>query len=558
MHKTKLLLMLILLLAAALRTIGLNQHPIELFGDEMDVGYHAFSLWQSGQDYMGQKFPLYIHSLNEWRAPLLMYATAPFVGLLGLNEWAVRLPPAVFGIVSVFSIYLLVATLSKNSRLALIAAFVCSVTPWHIHYSRAAFESTLLLSLTLLGTVAFLKNRWLLAGVSFALSFYTYNTANVFVPLLLLGMVLLLGKKAELLTKKSFSGAVLMAFLTLPLLFIIVFGQGATRFKSLSIFNDPKIIDQIVFKRTTGNFWAERLFHNKLTFWADSFWGNYLASFSPQFLFTSGDPNPRHNVPLTGELPAWTLPFLLVGIFGLLKSKEGSLKKLTFLWLLLAPIPSALTTDGGNHATRLFLMIPALVILIAWGIDWLLSVFAAWKLRLVAVFLMMIAFVSLGFWLHEYTTHYQKEQSHYWDAGYRQPLSWLRDNQASYSRIILNNTHDPILLRYLFWTAKDPSWLKSHYQRDVIQEDILPGFDGFVVDGVFFGKITVQDKENWLRENLDEKTVYLAFQKDEVPGNWDWQKSPPEGVKVLSVSRNAFSGEPYIYLLTKDILDEKR
>ncbi|MGI5826332.1 MAG: glycosyltransferase family 39 protein [Patescibacteria group bacterium] len=558
MPKTKLLLVLILLLAATLRVFGLNQHPIELFGDELDVGYHAFSLWKSGQDYMGQKFPLYIHSLNEWRAPLLMYITAPFVGILGLNEWGVRLPPAVFGIVSVFLIYLLVMTLSKNSRLSLIAAFVCSITPWHIHYSRAAFESTLLLTLVLLGVVAILKNKWFLAGASFALSFYTYNTANAFVPLLLFGIVLLCRERIKLLTKKSFSGAALMVLLTLPLLFIIVFGQGATRFKSLSIFNDPKSIDQIVFKRTTGNFGVERLFHNKLTFWADSFLGNYLTSFSPQFLFTSGDPNPRHNVPLTGQFPFWTLPFLLAGIFGLLKSKEGSFKRLTFLWLLLAPIPSALTTDGGNHATRLFLMIPALVILIAWGIDWLLSVLAAWKLRLVAVFLLMIAFVSLGFWFHEYTVHYQKEQSHYWDAGYKEPLSWLKANQLSYSRIILNNNHDPILLRYLFWTAKDPSWLKSHYQGDFAQKDILPGFDGFVIDGVFFGKITAEDKENWLRENLDEKTVYLAFQKDEIPGNWDWQKSPPEGVKVLSISRNVFSGEPHIYLLTKDTLDEKR
>jgi len=59
------------------------------------------------------------------------------------------------------------------------------------------------------------------------------------------------------------------------------------------------------------------------------------------------------------------LPFLKI------KGKE---KWLIISWLLLAPIPSALTKDGGNHATRLFLMIPPLVILSALGlnkiIDW--------------------------------------------------------------------------------------------------------------------------------------------------------------------------------------------
>ena len=75
----------------------------------------------------------------------------------------------------------------------MISATVLSLMPWHFHYSRAAFEVTLLISLILAGTyffylfVRYLKNKFLyLSIIFFGLSFYTYNTANIFVPLLVI------------------------------------------------------------------------------------------------------------------------------------------------------------------------------------------------------------------------------------------------------------------------------------------------------------------------------------------------------------------------------------
>ena len=158
---------MILLFAFGLRICRLNQ--LELFGDELDVGYHAYSLWTTGRDYLGQKMPFYIHSFSEWRAPLLMYLTAPFVGVLGLNHWGVRLPPLILGIFNILLFYLLVKDLTKDENVGLITALILAITPWHIHYSRAAFEVTLLLFLILLGTLAFLKEKWFLAAVSLSL-----------------------------------------------------------------------------------------------------------------------------------------------------------------------------------------------------------------------------------------------------------------------------------------------------------------------------------------------------------------------------------------------------
>lgn len=545
-ERGKIFLIFILILATFLRFFELDRVPPELFGDELDVGYQALSLWRTGGDYFGRKFPVYLHSLNEWRAPLLMYAVAPSVGVLGLNEWGVRLVPALLGVLNVFLFYLLALKLTQNQRLGLLSAFVGAIIPWHVHYSRAAFESTLLLSLVLAGAIAFLGKKWFWSAIFFALSFYAYNTANVFVPLWLLSSALILFKKADWLDKKVWRSGFLMAILCLPLFWMIFKGEGATRFQSINIFNNPKVIDTIVFKRTTGEGAFERVFHNKLTAWGKNFLDSYLTSFSFQFLFINGDPNPRHNVPGFGEIYWGFLPFLLAGAFLLLKSKEEWMKKTVFLWLFLAPLPAALTADGGNHATRLFLMIPPLVILTACGVNSLLH---SRKLLAAGVGVFLVFTLS---WFHEYFVHYPKEQSHYWHSGYKEALRWLKNNQATYPKIILNNEHDPILMGYLFWTGKDPEWLRKNYTGDLVKKEILPGFNGFRVGNLLLGGIAGQNKGAWLQENLDEKTVYLAFQKDEVPGDWNWGKSPPKGIRVLKVVEEPFSGEPYIYLLTKD------
>src|SRR3990172_13232877 len=99
---------IILALSLLLRVGLLDKVPAELFGDEIDVGYQAYSLLKTGKDLYGQVLPTYIHSLSEWRAPLLMYATVPTIALFGPNEWGVRLPEAIFGSIAPLILFLLV------------------------------------------------------------------------------------------------------------------------------------------------------------------------------------------------------------------------------------------------------------------------------------------------------------------------------------------------------------------------------------------------------------------------------------------------------------------
>ncbi len=551
MKKYKLWLVIILLLALFLRLYKLNQ--LELFGDELDVGYHAYSLWLTGRDYRGQKWPVYIHSFSEWRAPLLMYVTAPFVGIFGLNEWGVRLPVVFFGILDIIFLALFVWELSRKKELALVSAFLLAVTPWHIHYSRAAFEVTLLLFLLLAGSWALLrgwrqrqKALFWLAGLAFVLTFYTYSTANLFTPLLLLGIAIIYFSKIKPQFTFWIKWSLVMAILIVPLFWMVIKGPAAGRFELISIFHDPQTRAQIVFKRNTGlaSPLVERFFHNKATAWGKSFLANYLTAFSPQFLFLTGDPRPRQNLPQAGEF-FWPLAIFLVAGFWQLKkyfSKEE--RRLLLLWLFLAPLPAALTVGGGNHATRLFLLLPPLVIVMASGL------MLVWQKRMGTLVIVTIALLFLLFWEHNYLTHYPREQYRYWHYGYREAMTWLNDHQDNYSQIIINNSHEPALIRYLFWTKQNPAWFQKHFHGDQEKKGVLAGWQGFRLGEVFFGRIDARDKIAWLENNLSPKTAYLAFQKDEIPGDWDWAQNPPAGLQVLKTVKDPW-GKPLMVWLAR-------
>src|SRR3990172_4334697 len=113
LRKTRLLLFLILLLALVLRFWRLDSYPA-LNADEAAIGYNAYSLIQTGLDEHGNAWPIHFQSFNDYKPGLYFYLVLPFVFLMGLSEWAVRIPGAFLGVATVYLIYLLVKELFKN------------------------------------------------------------------------------------------------------------------------------------------------------------------------------------------------------------------------------------------------------------------------------------------------------------------------------------------------------------------------------------------------------------------------------------------------------------
>src|SRR3990167_6966964 len=135
----RIVLLLIILLAFILRFYRLGEYPA-LNADEAAIGYNAYSLIQTGKDEHGNPWPIHFQSFNDYKPGLYFYMVLPFVKLIGLNEWAVRIPGATLGVLTVVIIYFLVKELFDNKKFALVASFLLAISPWHIHFSRGGWE----------------------------------------------------------------------------------------------------------------------------------------------------------------------------------------------------------------------------------------------------------------------------------------------------------------------------------------------------------------------------------------------------------------------------------
>ncbi|MCG2702069.1 glycosyltransferase family 39 protein [Candidatus Parcubacteria bacterium] len=513
---------------------------LPLFGDEADVGYHAYSLLKTAKDYKGNLLPFYIDSLAESRAPLLMYTTIPFVLLFGLNPIAVRLPSVVFAILAIVYLYKLVKIQTKNSNLALLSSVFLGLSNWHFHYSRTAFEVSLLLTLILSGTYYFYKSLkknqsfspyLYLSIFIFSLSFYTYNTANIFTPLLVIFLILTNFKEIKKQATKKQAPAFLALFLLFPLAKNILSGSAANRFKLIGIFNNPKITEEIITKRTgfsATDSETERIFYNKLTKTLNIFTNNYLSSLSFNFLFRSGDPNPRHSPSDFGLLPITFLPLLLFGFFSINKNKKnGKANQLMFFWLLIAPIPTSLTIDGGTQATRLFLILPPLIYFVSKGFLAITN-----KSKIITILIITSLSINMIFYYRNYFVRYPKDSFQSWQYGYQQLMQSIPSNT---NRLFISNSNYTSLIHYLFYSKYPPQSLHQSNFTDKTVDNFYQDLSGFKLnDQIFFvtnwNATSTIDKIAKIAQSSD---TFVLFQLLDIPGDWDLSKNPPDGFKTI-------------------------
>jgi len=506
------LLVLILFLAAFLRFYELNTLPPSLFIDEVDSGYQAYSIFKTGRDYFGNFMPIHFQSLADWRSPLYLYSTVLTVALFGLNEWGVRLPIAISGFFCVWLIFLITKKIFKNQKLAILAAFIMAVNPWSLHYSRGWFEATMMLALFLAAFYTFLlglkKRKFLVfSALFFGLTPYAYSIAKFFVPFFLFLLILIYKGKLKCFKRKELATPFLILILLwLPMVNEIIFGQGNTRFNILSIFTDSNSIGPALHARFLSTMAvSDRLllgihpvslaviFHNQLTIWFKIFAVNYLTSFSPQFLFINGDPNWRHSIPNIGMFYWLESCSILIGGYWLLaKLKNNKLKRLFFSWLLLAPIPAAITRDGAGHATRLLFLLPILLIFSALGFWQIMSFLKKTvKRKVIMLALFLLFFFNFCWYLFDYRFIYPIEACSWWDYGYKEMIAVVDENEDKFDSIIFTILEKEILQFILFYEKIDPAFFQRNGLPDKYR---LAEFDpGLILKEKFMADQSCQD-----------------------------------------------------------------
>lgn len=566
----------ILLLAAFLRLWRLDEVPVSLFGDELDVGYQAYSILETGKDYSGNPWPLHFRSFAEWRTPLYLYSSVPTVAAFGISPWGVRLPAAIFGILGIWLFYLLTKKFTDKEGLALLAAFLLAISPWHIQYSRAGFEATQMLALYLAGLYFFLRaikesGKFLsLSAIFLGLTPWVYSTAKFFLPITAVILFLVWWGDLKKISKKYLVWALAAFFVVVfPIAWSTVFGGGTARFQYISIFTDPTTIPEVGFDRLQdarvrdpqAQFGIQpsvidRAFHNKIISWSGIFFRNYLQPFSTHFLFIEGDLNIRHSPESMGQLYRFEVIFLILGIIFFSVAKFDKKAKLfILLWALAAPIPAALTRDGGMHATRLFFFLPVLIFLVAVGIYYSFQVLKrGYRGLFIGVYLTLL-FLSFIFYQHNYWVHYPWDSERWWHAGFKRSVDSVKELESQYDKIIFSTASEP---PWIFFAALYPYPPKEWQEKSQsFDKETIRGFGEISYIGKFyFGTADLPSGIYSLPELLNERMLYIASAKEFRANFIQEPERLPKNIKLIKAVTYP-SGEPVFYLFTAASGNEK-
>jgi 4-amino-4-deoxy-L-arabinose transferase-like glycosyltransferase len=450
----RILITLTVILAFFVRIIAINNFPPSLNWDEVSHGYNAYSVLKTGRDEWGNLFPLIFRAYGDYKLPIYIYFTVPFIGLFGLNPLSVRLVSIIAGTLIPLVVYFILKTiLPKKPFIALFAAMIVAFMPGTIFLSRIAVEANLFLLFFCLSMLYIFKKDYGTSGIFYGLGLLTYNSSRVLLPFYL-GLITVLAIKNHYNLKRN----ILKFVIFFAALFVVanqtLNESGQARYKWVSIL-DQGAINRINELRQK----YPRFVVNKYSYFVYSAASNYLSHFNPKFLFFTGGSNYQFNIPEFYLISPLLAPFFLFGlveIFLQIKNKKNINYLILLFWLLIAPIPSAITRDA-PHTLRSLTILPIVAIIIALGFARLNKKY--FKLALF-YFLLVVIFTQYAFW-GKYKA-YAVNSSDVWQYGYKEIVDFTKENYDQYDQIIITKKYGEAHEFLLFYWP----WNPESYQND--------------------------------------------------------------------------------------------
>lgn len=472
------LLITSLFLGSVLRLISLGNIPQGFTWDEAALGYNAYSILHTGRDEFGKFLPLIFKSFGDYKPGFYVYTAVPSIAIFGLNEFATRLPSALAGILAIYGIYLLVKKLTKHHLpstiydLPSLCALALALSPWHIHFSRGAWEANLFTTLLIFSLYYFV--RFLEAEVSpfpslilACLSLVTYQAGKMLTPLVFILLIALYWKTFFLKTKDTFSQKQNFFFL-LPILFFgiwvyfgSVFGPAGNRLGRLSIFTYKPAFSETTKKIDNNNSISLSLFHNNTQLTAKLIASRYLYYFSPEVLFYEGTRvSEMGHLPRSGMLNHLEFIWLALGLVFLAKNSKENWTKVILGLALVSPLPASLTLAEFSTFRSLFFVVP-LAIISGCGMYYLLNRSKLVFALVGTVYLLFTVYIFDLYFVHGKFV-FPKEYLY----GYRQAFQLINENPNS--RVVFTDVLGQPYIYYLFYTKFNPSeYQKTNHFTDL-------------------------------------------------------------------------------------------
>lgn len=503
----------ILLIAFILRFYKLGEVPNGLYQDETAIGYNAYSVLTTGRDEHNEFFPLYFKSFGDQKLPVYIYTAALSIKAFGLNEFAVRFPSAFFGFLAVILFYFYIRTISKNEALAMVSTALLSINPWHVFYSRATFEVSIVLFFFLAGAIlihhAFTKpKRGLLACAvaCFLIAFYSYNLTRLLSPLLFLSLIVLYRKHTSAISKPDMAFAGIISLIGLiPFIFSLTQKGGSASAAGTLITTSATIQASIIEFRSymvhLPSLFTKISFNTyMLTFW--QYVTNVASYFSVPFFFITGSVHGNHGLSTSGQFYLIEFPLFIIGLYALVKEKIVWARHL-FIWGLTTIGVAALTREA-PHATRSFFLIVPVITIIAWG-------FLSYRKK---AFIFIICVLFLWNIIYYYSSYYIRFPIAYaksWRFADKELSIFLQNEEQKYDSIIFDKSAGFIYSSLLFYTGFPPDILQKTAQWS---PDDSEGFSQLLS----FGKYQFRDID-WSSDYQTGSRTLIITTPDRKPTN---------------------------------------
>lgn len=490
------ILIILIFIAIAARFINLDYIPPHLSNDEIGSAYAAYSISKTLMDGANQFLPILWASPGGYGSPLAVYIPMMSIMILGNNDFAVRLPSAILGSLTIIFIGFLVMELTRNNKLALIVTFILAFSPWHFSASRWALESNYALFFIVLGIYLFFlglkyNKSWatIVSFISFALSIYSYYTEWVLTPLIIFSL-LIFYRKTVLKKKIYYVTIVLFVILLIPLFSDWLHHLNSSRANSEFIVNDINV-GRLLSKHPNpleqGQIILKAIFDK------------YSIYTSLDNLFFNGARLlPRDN---PYQFGFFLSPFLIAFIGGLYKLRTLFNEHSNFIYFLLvvSPLTASVTQGDINNWRSLPQLLPIAIITAA-------GAFFIWNFIktncLMKIFSLGLLLISFLYFIFAYFVHSPIQNADGFQYGYKQMASYISLHYKRYKKIIV----DPRFGSKYYYYSGVPSLYIPFYTyldpRLVQNAKILP-------QGVSFDKYEFRNIY-WDQERIKENYLYIV------------------------------------------------
>lgn len=492
--KEKIILIIILVIGFTARFYKLDIYPSGFHVDEASLAYNAYSILRTGKDENGAWLPMHNFVSQTYRPAGYSYLTIPSILFFGLNEYAVRFPAALFGFLTIGAVYLLAELLFSRRSIALVAAFMVAVSPWHVILSRSSSETLAALFFIISGVYLFLRALkqnsillHILAAVFFAISLITYPTPRIFVPLIMSVIILVMHFSKNEFGKPKLLYGLLSLLLVTVIDVILIFGVhgGTEKFKQISIFTSDRTAllreEQIREDGTQAvSPFIARFFHNKISSYIDIFFREYLHYLSIEYYMGNDYLPIRYRVPNQSLVYGLELLGMIYGLLAIL-TKRKIVYYIPVLWLFIGPVTAALTWEDSPNILRSLPMIPAIQLMAGYGFVSFFDMFfkrMKKNTRVTAVVLItaIYLFHVINF-AHEYFVHAPAHQP--WDRNYgaKELVQTINAEKEHYKSVYIGKFAETSYHFFLFFTQYDP---QTYQAEGSPKDENFKGFDTYI------------------------------------------------------------------------------